>query len=88
MAVVLSPVIVSVNGSPVVLLPGDVVPDGVRVSAPGVVSEPAPSIVAGDPPKGNASRAVWAAYAESVGVDPGTLTRNQIKEAVNGIRDR
>lgn len=88
MAVVLSPVIVSVDGSPVVLLPGDVVPDGVRVSAPGVVSEPAPSTTAGDPPKGNASRAAWAAYAVSVGVDPGTLTRNQIKEAVNGIRDR
>lgn len=88
MAVVLSPVIVSVNGSPVVLLPGDVVPDGVRVSAPGVVSEPTPSTVAGDPPRGNASRAAWAAYAESVGVDPGTLTRNQIKEAVNGVRDR
>lgn len=88
MAVVLSPVIVSVNGSPVVLLPGDVVPDGVRVSAPGVVSEPAPSIVAGDPPRGNASRAAWAAYAESVGVDPGELTRNQIKEVLDGVRDR
>jgi len=88
MAVVLSPVIVSVNGSPVVLLPGDVVPEGVRVSAPGVVSEPTPSVSVGDPPRGNASRHAWAAYAESVGVDPGGLTRNQIKEAVNGIRDR
>ena len=88
MAIVLTPVVVVADGSPVVLLPGDVVPDGVRVSAPGVVSEPTPSIVAGDPPRGNASRAAWAAYAESVGVDPGTLTRNQIKEAVNGIRDR
>lgn len=88
MAVVLSPVIVSVNGSPVVLLPGDVVPDGVRVSAPGVVSEPTPSMSAGDPPKGNASRHAWAAYAESVGVDPGDMTRNQIKEVLDGVRDR
>ena len=54
MAVVLSPVIVSVNGSPVVLLPGDVVPDGVRVSAPGVLSGPAPYNVAGAPPTGHA----------------------------------
>lgn len=84
MAIVLSPVIVSVQGSPLVLLPGDVVPDGVRVSAPGVVSEPTPSVE----PRGNASRAAWAAFAESVGVVPGTLTRNQIKEAVNGVRDR
>lgn len=86
MAKVLMPVVVSVNGSPLVLLPGDEVPDGVRVSAPGVVSEPAPSV--GGEPRGNASRAEWAKYAESVGVDPGELTRNQIKEALDGVRDR
>lgn len=98
MATVKSAVIVSVNGSPLVLLPGDEVPAGVRVTAPGVVSEPSPSVV--DPveqvdpdtsaevvePRGNASRKEWAAYATLLGVNTTDLTRNQIKEAINDIR--
>lgn len=35
------------------------------------------------PPKGNASRASWAAYADAVGVEYGEdATRNEIKAAV------
>lgn len=33
-------------------------------------------------PAGNASRADWAAYAESLGIDPGDMTRDELRQAV------
>lgn len=36
-------------------------------------------------PAGNASRGDWAAYAESLGVEPGDMTRNELKAAVAAL---
>lgn len=36
-------------------------------------------------PAGNASRAAWAAYAESLGVEPGDLTRDELREATANL---
>lgn len=36
-------------------------------------------------PKGNASRREWADYAESLGIDPGALTRDELKDAVAAL---
>ena len=49
--------------------------------------EPAPNVaVAGDGvPKGNASRAVWRDYAESLGIVTDGLTRAQLREAVQEV---
>lgn len=41
----------------------------------------APVVEVSGAPKGSASRRVWAEYAESLGIDPGGLTRAQLQEA-------
>jgi len=45
----------------------------------------APVVVPVGAPAGNASRGDWAAYAESLGVEPGDMTRNEIKAAVAAL---
>lgn len=84
MASVTKAVVVHLQDGPFLVLPGDEVPAGVSVSAPGVlVGE-----VSLQRPRGNASRAAWAAYAESLGVATDGLSRNEIKGAVDGLRER
>lgn len=60
------------------VLPDDDAPD----------DEPAgdPSVPGGDGvPDVTASRAEWAAYAATKGIEPGTLTRAQLRTAVAGL---
>lgn len=56
--------------------------DGEAVDAEAVNG---PVVVPAGAPAGNASRAVWAAYAESLGVEPGDMTRNELKAAVAAL---
>lgn len=60
--------------------------DVAPVSPSEPVADPAsPVEVPAGAPAGNASRAVWAAYAESLGVEPGDMTRNELKAAVAAL---
>jgi hypothetical protein len=60
---------------------------GAIVEASGAEAESAPEVSSPEEPKGNASRAEWAAYADSLGltVEP-SASREDIKQAISDSR--
>lgn len=70
--------------------PGEEAEEAVAAAEPVDGSEhvAAPAVPVGVPvgaPAGNASRGDWAVYAESLGVEPGDMTRNELKAAVAAL---
>lgn len=47
------------------------------------INQPVPVPADSERPRNGASRKVWAAYAESLGIEPGTLNRGELIAAVD-----
>ena len=49
------------------------------------INQPEPVPADPERPRNGASRKTWAAYAESLGVDPATMTRGELIAAVDAL---